>query len=108
MSRENKTVIINGKRYYVEGAGNFTLPYYDELTGEIAGIALIPMLDRNRYPHTIFEFLNEQKQNNSNYRPSRRDLEQFPYITFPTVKELAASDRILTHYLQEWDLLGRS
>lgn len=106
MSRK-KTVKINGEKYYVENTGNFTLPYYDEVTGETAGIALIPMLDRETYPHTVFEFLKEQRQKNPNYRPSRKDLEQFPYITFPTVEELAASDRMLTHYLQEWDLLGR-
>ena len=102
-----RRVEINGEKYYVENTGNFTLPYYDEVTGEISGIALIPMLDRKRHPYTVFEFLKEQRQDNPSYRPSKKDLGQFPYVTFPTVKELAAKDRMLTHYLQEWDLFGR-
>lgn len=47
MGRKRKRIIIKGKRVEVEGDDFITLPYYTD-TGEIEGIALIPMVSRMR------------------------------------------------------------
>jgi len=106
MPRKRKSMCIKGKKVEVEGDDFITLPYYTG-TGEIDGVALIPMVSKRKYPYSVFEYLRDMHAKNPAYMPTRKDLEQFFYIQFPSAEEIARMTNLFP-YNSDWMNLRRN